>query len=110
MKRKLFTSILALAAFTLVFGTSALAAGTEPMTKEQLNSLTEEQAQERATQLTQRVNEIKDMKRNELSKEDRQEVKKELREIKKELDFLNNKLTLSVGAVIIIVLLIILIF
>ncbi len=110
MKRKLITTIFATAAFTFVFSASVLAAGTDRMTEEQLGNLTEEQAEARVNMLSQRVSEIKELKKNELSKEDRQEVKKELREIKKELDFLNNKMTLSVGAIIIIVLLIIIIF
>lgn len=110
MKRKLFIALLGLATCSFVFSTTTQAAGIETMTKEQLNSLTEAQAEERVLQLSQRVNEIKDMDFKQLPKEERKALKNEMREVKKELDFLNNKLTLSVGAVIIIVLLIILIF
>lgn len=109
MKRKLLSSLLGLATLLFVGGT-AMAGGIEPLSKEQLQNLTTEEAESRVQVLTERVNEIKDIDFGQLPKEERRELKNEMREIKKEMDFLNNKVTLSVGAVIIIVLLIILIF
>ncbi len=109
MKRKLFAISAGLAVFTMVAGTSVSAAGLEPMSKEQLKSLSTEQAETRVLELTQRVNEIKSLDLSQLPKEERKELKNEMREIKKEMDFLNNKLTLSVGAIIIIVLVLIII-
>lgn len=80
------------------------------MSKEQLSNLSDGQAEARAAELSRRVNEINNMDVKSLSRQERKEIKSEMREIKKELDFLSNRVTLSLGAVIIIVLLIILIF
>lgn len=96
--------------FTVLMTVPSVAGGIEPMTKEELSFLSDKQAEERVLQLSQRVNELKDTDLRNLPKQERKEIKNELREIKKELDFLNNRVTLSVGALIIIVLLIILIF
>ncbi|WKK77847.1 hypothetical protein QYS49_12650 [Marivirga salinae] len=60
-------------------------------------------------QLKNRVEEIQNMDKSELSWKERREVIKELKEIKKTLE-LDDKVTISVGAIIIIVLLLIIIF
>ena len=67
---------------------------------------------ERAVELTNRVEEIKQMDFSTLEKEGKKELREELKEIKKELKGLklDDKLTISVGAAIIIVLLLIIIF
>ena len=96
--------------FTVLMTAPSVARTIEPMSKKELSSLSDKQAEERVLQLSQRVKELKDSDLGNLPKQERKEIKNELREIKKELDFLNNRVTLSVGALIIIVLLIILIF
>ena len=60
-------------------------------------------------QLRNRVEEIQNLDKSELSFKERREVKKELKEIKKTLG-LNSRVSISVGALIIIVLLLIIIF
>lgn len=111
MKRKHFVSSLLLSITLTIVAVFPSAAGAiEPMSKEQLSALTEKEAGERVLQLSGRINEIKDMQHSKLPKPERKEIKSEMREIKKELDFLNDRVTLSIGALIIIILLIILIF
>ncbi|HET8860827.1 hypothetical protein [Marivirga sp.] len=59
-------------------------------------------------QLKNRVEEIQNLDKSELSWKERREIKKELKEIKKTLD-LDSRISISVGALIIIVLLLIII-
>lgn len=110
MKRSFFSPRILLALVFTFVSVSASLAGIEPMSKEQLSNLSDGQAEARAAELSRRVNEINNMDVKSLSRQERKEIKSEMREIKKELDFLSNRVTLSLGAVIIIVLLIILIF
>jgi uncharacterized membrane protein YgcG len=94
MKAKLLSLVI----LTMVsFGAMASTTNTDP--------------QARVNELTQRVYEIRDMDRTELSKEERAELKAELREIQAEMKAqkgLDSKITMSVGLIIIILLLIIL--
>ncbi len=99
MKKLIFSSFLVL---SLVF-TSAATSETEkePVTRT-----------ERVEMLVNRVNEIKKMDMSELSGKEKRALKKELKGIEKELKTeagLGSPVTLSLGAVIIIVLLLILI-
>lgn len=109
MKRKYITGLLAVS-FTVLMAVPSIAGSIEPMSKEELSSLSDKQAEERVLQLSKRVNELKETDLRNVPKDERKEIKNEMREIKKELDFLNDRVTLSVGALIIIILLIILIF
>jgi len=68
-----------------------------------------EQQQQRLNQIEQRVLEIKEMDRSSLSREDRKELRNELKDMKKEAKALSGGVYLSVGAIIIIILLLILI-
>ncbi len=61
------------------------------------------------TIITNRVAEIQNMDKSQLTKADRKTLKKELREMKKTADGLDKRVYLSVGAIIIIILLLILI-
>lgn len=67
----------------------------------------------RATELIQRVHDIRKMDRKEISPEQRMELKDELKDIKKELreldkaEGLDDKVSISIGAIIIIILLLI---
>ena len=109
MKRKYITGLMAVS-FTVLMAAPSVAGSVEPMSKKELSALNDKQAEDRVLRLSQRVNELKATDFENLPKHERKEIKNEMREIKKELDFLNNRVTLSVGALIIIVLLIILIF
>lgn len=61
-----------------------------------------------ATQLLRRLDEIKAMDKSELSKDEKKDLRKEVKGIKKELRAVAGGVYLSVGAIIIIVLLLIL--
>jgi len=75
-----------------------------------LKELTEEEIAVRMSQMTQRVEEIKSMDRSSLTKQERKELRKELREMNKTAKAMGQGgVYLSVGAIIIIILLLILI-
>jgi uncharacterized membrane protein len=63
----------------------------------------------RFVEITRRVEEIKNMDKSELSRQDRKDLRNELQEMKKEAKAMNGGIYLSVGAIIIIILLLILI-
>lgn len=63
----------------------------------------------RAVQLLQRLDEIKNMDRSELTRLEKKSLRKEVKDIKKELAPIKGGVYLSVGAIIIIILLLILI-
>ena len=65
--------------------------------------------QARLSQITRRVEEIRNMDFSTLSRTDRRELKKELQELKKEARVMKGGVYLSVGAIIIIILVLILI-
>ncbi len=97
------TKILAIALFIAV-SLGASANETDP-TKD---------VNQRATELIERVQEIRSMDYKEMNRKEKKEMKSELREINKELrkiektEGLDNKVSISVGAIIIILLLILL--
>lgn len=62
----------------------------------------------RTQQLLQRLEEIKGMNKSELSGSEKKELRKEVREIKKEMKAISGGVYLSVGAIIIVILLLIL--
>lgn len=98
-----------LALFILVgLAGNAEAAKIEKMNKKELQALSETQVQERLLLLESRVSEIQAMDVASLPTAERREVAKELREIKKQNDFLSGGVYLSVGAIIIILLVLIL--
>jgi hypothetical protein len=106
-KTKSFSLILCLLlAFT--FGNTSLASAEDPV--KPVEELTEEEIAVRMNQMTKRVEEIKSMDRSSLSKQERKELRKELREMNKTAKALGQGgVYLSVGAIIIIILLLILI-
>lgn len=63
----------------------------------------------RATEMLQRLDAIKSMSKSELTRVEKKSLRKEVREIKKEMATSNGGVYLSVGAIIIIILLLILI-
>ncbi len=60
--------------------------------------------------ITKRVEEIRNMDKSNLSRLEKKALRKELKEMKKRADFLSDRVSLSVGAIIIILLLLIIIF
>lgn len=98
--------------FALCFflGTSLALANPEEekLTKENINLKSEAEIEARMETLKDRVEEIRAMGFVSMSRAERKTVRKELKEIKKEMG-LDDKFTISVGAAIIIVLLLILI-
>ncbi|MGB4773963.1 MAG: hypothetical protein WBP45_02210, partial [Daejeonella sp.] len=61
----------------------------------------------RLEQITSRVEEIRSMDKSKLSRQERKELRKELREMKKQANSMGGGVYLSVGAIIIIILLLI---
>lgn len=95
-----------LLAFT--FGNTNLAFASE--IEKPVRELTEEEIAARMNQMTKRVEEIKSMDRSLLSKQERKELRKELKEMNKAAKAMGQGgVYLSVGAIIIIILLLILI-
>ena len=92
------------------FGTISESNGAviEKMNKKELQSLDESEAQERLEVIEVRLKEIQAMDLKSLPRAERKEITKELREIKKQHDFLADGVYLSVGAIIIILLVLIL--
>jgi len=107
MKKKVY---LLSTVLMLAFSTSQLKAATvitEPVAKEV--SLTDAQKQEKLQAIKERVEAIKAMDKSQLSKEQRQGLKAELKTMKAQAKGLGGGIYLSVGAIIIIILLLILI-
>lgn len=101
MKKLIYPLMLLVAlTFNLNF---AVAANDKPK-----NELTAEQRLE-LNRIVSRVDEIKAMDKSKLSKEERKELRKELKEMKKKANAIGGGVYLSVGAIIIIILLLILI-
>ncbi|MGV3547951.1 MAG: hypothetical protein ACO1N4_12865 [Pedobacter sp.] len=101
MKKFIFSLMLLV---TLSFNMNfAVAANDKPKTE-----LTAEQRAE-LNRIVSRVDEIKAMDKSKLSKEERKELRKELKELKKSARAVGGGVYLSVGAIIIIILLLILI-
>ncbi len=80
---------------------------TEPVAKE--ISLTGEQKEAKLQAIKTRVEEIKAMDKSQLSKEEKQELKTELKTMKTQARAIGGGIYLSVGAIIIIILVLILI-
>ncbi|MVN21956.1 hypothetical protein [Mucilaginibacter arboris] len=107
MKKKVY---LLSTALVLAFSTTQLSAATvitEPIAKEV--SLTDAQKEAKLEAIKARVEEIKAMDKSQLSKEQKQEVKAELKTMKAQARALGGGIYLSVGAIIIIILVLILI-
>lgn len=106
MKSKFFLPILAASLTFTSF--HANAAKHEALTKEQVANMSNEEKQFRVQSIKDRMTEIKEMDMSTLSKEDRKELKSELKDMRKEARQVQG-IYLSVGAIIIIILLLILI-
>ncbi len=98
------------AILALFFSTQMIMAApsTESKVKKGETELTEAQ-QERITEIESRVEVIKAMDFSEMSKEERKDVRMELKEMKKEARAMGNGVYISVGAIIVILLILILV-
>lgn len=91
------------------FGHQAAAEEITPLSKKEIKALSEVQVTERIEKLEARVQEINAMDLSSMTRTEKREVKKELREIQKENKTMGGSgVYLSVGAIIIILLLLIL--
>lgn len=107
MKKKIY---LLSAALMLTFSASNLRAATvvsEPIAKE--ITLTDAQKEIKLQAIKERVEEIKAMDKSQLNKEQKQELKSELKTMKTQARAMGGGIYLSVGAIIIIILVLILI-
>lgn len=110
--KKLIYSLSLTVAMTLALFSSSASAATEvvkdPARTEETMSAQQKEAKIR--EIKQRVEEIKAMDKSHLSKQERKDLKKEVREMKKQANAIGaGGVYLSVGAIIIIILLLILI-
>ncbi|MBC7652703.1 MAG: hypothetical protein H7101_13240 [Deinococcales bacterium] len=111
MKQKMFTPLLVV---VLLFSSfiSEAATANYPTTKElkaKVITMTEEQKRARLETIKMRLLEIKDMDKSTLTKEQRKDLRAELRNMNKEAKVASGGVYLSVGAIIIVILLLILI-
>lgn len=109
MKRKICLLVFAMMLCLASVGSKAATLSPwVPMDKEAIAKLTPEEKQARIDEIKARVAEIKAMDKSQLTKEERKELRTELRQMKRE----TNKLTglfLSAGAVLLIIVVLILI-
>lgn len=93
--------------FALLFASSEMVMAKEgrPADKKELTA----QQQVQLAEITRRVEEIRAMDLGSLNRQDRKELKNELQELKKEAKVMKGGVYLSVGAIIIIILVLILI-
>ncbi len=105
-----FSKLVALGLFLAAgtFGHQASAEEITPMTKKDLKALSEVEVAERVKMLESRVQEINAMDLSTMTRAEKRDVRKELREIQKENKTMGSGVYLSVGAIIIIILLLIL--
>lgn len=104
MKKLLFP--LLIIAFFSTISPTAVFANTDPTTSEVKDDKEENDA--KAILLNNRLEEIKDIDKSELDRSERKALRKEVKEIKKELKAIGNGVYISTGAIIIIILLILL--
>lgn len=102
MKRLIYTLTLL---FTLTISANTVSAADKNKAKTEMTAEQKVQLE----RITNRVEEIRSMDKSDLSRAERKELRKELRELKKEARAIGGGVYLSVGAIIIIILLLILI-
>lgn len=108
MKTRLYLPIL-LSILTLQAGASRISPDPGPGPRmEKVSAMTDEQKKARLEEIKQRVEEIRNIDRSNLSRAERKELRKEMKVLKAEANAVNG-IYLSVGAIIIIILLLILI-
>ena len=105
MKKLLFIALLSI---TVAIPSTQVFAANEPLTKEKVATMTEAEKKAKVEEIKSRVNEIKAMDKSNLSRAERKELRRELKDLKKQAAAVQG-IYLSVGAVIIIIFLLILI-
>lgn len=108
MKAKNYVVLLILLLTITVTNTYAAVGNNNVPAKERIVLMTGAEKSVRLEEIKSRVNEIKDMDKSELTKMERKDLKRELRDMKKEARVISGGVYLSVGAIIIIILLLIL--
>ncbi|WEK18927.1 MAG: hypothetical protein P0Y49_19320 [Candidatus Pedobacter colombiensis] len=103
MKKLVYTAALI---FTLAIGANTVSASDK--TNKAATEMTAEQKVQ-LERITTRVEEIRDMDKSNLSRAEKKELRKELRELKSQARAMGGGIYLSVGAIIIIILLLIII-
>ena len=104
---KKFTGSLMTALLLLVLMPATMNAATEPVATTTAATTTKVEAQQAQTLIT-RLGEIKAMDKSKMSFSEKKQLRKETRAIKSELKALSGGVYLSVGAIVVIVLLLIL--
>lgn len=94
--------------FLLIFLTLAIPFTSSALDKEKVDPATEAANKIEVQRLENRLNEIKAMDHKSLTKSERKALKKEVREIKRQVNAISGGVYISVGALILIVLLLIL--
>lgn len=104
MKTTNFKAALLVILMAITLPASSSTITSDPKSGDPTTKMTDE----RGDQLIQRLNEIKDMDKSDLSRSDKKELRNEVKSIKKELKDSGRGIYLSVGAIIIVILLLIL--
>ena|ERR1700744_3566415 len=111
MKKRIYlfavTMLLTFVAFSSQAAT--ITENANAINKEAIANMTADQKEARLEEIKSRVEEIKAMDKSQLTKEDRKELRTELKSLKKESNAMGGGIYLSVGAIIIIILVLILI-
>src|SRR6476620_6304029 len=110
MKKKIFYSVI-----TFLFAISAITANASSdikAIKERMAGMTEAQKEERIQQIKQRVEEVKAMDKSQLSKIERKDIRNELKNMNKEVKASGRGggIYISLGAILVILLILVLIF
>lgn len=95
-------------AFSLLFISMALSLSASTVTNDSIANNSTNASEVRATALLNRLNEIKSVKKNELSVTEKKQLRREVLSIRKEMKAMSGGVYLSVGAIIIVILLLIL--
>jgi len=108
MKRNI--AILAFTLLTLFLSVSTYAKGDKDYWKDKVATMTETQKEARIEEMKARVEEIKDMDKSQLSREDRKALRQELRDMNKEAKAIGSGgIYISLAGVLIIILVLILV-
>jgi len=97
---------------TFLFAVGSISASASSNTKairDKVNGMTDAQKEERITQIQQRVEEIKAMDKSQLTKAERKDLRKELKDMNKETRAAHGRTTIVIAGLVIIILLLILI-
>ena len=109
MKKKIYLIGLTLFLCLAAFSSRAAGPASHAPTKDDIANMTVEQKQARIEEIKLRVEQIKAMDKSQLTREQRKDLRSELRADRREARMIGGGVYLSVGAIIIIILVLILI-